>query len=154
MVPVETYALIGGAVCAAQRFELTLTVSVEFFRMVTEPQYRMLTKGFVDPTRFKIPLKKLIVLLSEKNQIAPELEAQILSLIERRHVLVHRWFRENGFPSHDDVNDWHRLGELAIGVDRDSIDSLNSSLPTEEARKARLEEIATQQKKLKTALER
>jgi hypothetical protein len=69
---------------------------------------------------FKTPIRNLIKELSSANNIAPEFEVQINNLIERRHLLIHRWYQENGIPSEEETTAIFELIELARGVEKDS----------------------------------
>jgi len=58
--------------------------------------------------------------LAGANNIAPEFEGQINDLIEKRHLLVHRWFHENGLPSEGDIEHISRLIQLANEVEQNA----------------------------------
>lgn len=116
----SAHLAVGRAVSAAQIFEVVFAVLAEGFRMISEPEYLELTKGFIDPQRLKNPTKNLLKRLSERNKIASELEADICSLIENRHVLIHRWGIENGFASPDSAEYWQRYEKLAETVEAES----------------------------------
>ena len=111
---------IGRAVCACQDFEAILLVSVELFRMVTEPEYRELTQGHIAPSKFKTPTKNLLKHLSERNNIAPELEAQISMLLEDRHKVIHRWTIENGGANAENTEYWRAYGDFALKVEAEA----------------------------------
>lgn len=116
----SAHLAIGRAVCASQDFEVVLLVSFETFRMISEPEYLELTKGAIEPIRFKNPAKNLVKFLSERNNIAPELEVQINELLEDRHTVIHRWSRENGFADADDEEHWRKYEALALKVEAES----------------------------------
>ena len=116
----SAYAAIGRAVCASQDFEVVLVVSLEAFRMITEPEYRELTQGLISPARFKTPTKSLVKMLAERNDIDPEFEAQILALIEDRHTVIHRWGLQNGFAPASDEEHWRRYEALAAKVESEA----------------------------------
>jgi hypothetical protein len=40
--------------------------------------------------------------LSQRGQIAADLEDRLNTLIDRRNELMHRWFLRNGWPANDD----------------------------------------------------
>ena len=111
---------IGRAVCACQDFEAVLLVSVELFRMVTEPEYRDLTQGQIAPSKFKTPTKNLLKLLAERNDIAPDLDAQISMLLEGRHKVIHRWTIENGSANSENSEYWRTYGDFATGVEAEA----------------------------------
>lgn len=116
----SAHAAIGKAICASQIFETVLTVSFETFRMVTDPEYRELTEGKIELSRFKTPIKNLLKFLSSRNDIAPELESQIVRLLEDRHTVVHRWSLENGFADPTEEEHWQRYEALALKVESES----------------------------------
>jgi hypothetical protein len=113
----NAHIAIGRAVCACQDFEIVLLVSVELFRMVTEPEYHELTQGNIPPSRFKTPTKNLLKLLAERNDIHPELESDIAELLEARHKVIHRWTLENGSAEREDSQYWLRYGKFALHVE-------------------------------------
>jgi hypothetical protein len=114
------YTAVGRAVCAAQMFEIVLLVAFEVFRMITEPEYRKLTGGMIAPTKFKTPTKNLLKFLAERNDIAPELEAQIAQLLEDRHTVVHRWVLQRGLAAPEEAAYWQEYQSLALRVEAES----------------------------------
>lgn len=116
----SAHTAIGRAICASQAFEITLTISFEFFRMVNEPDYMAVAQGYSEAGRFKAPLKNLLKALSARNEISVTLEADISDLLERRHTMVHRWSYEQGLADADDEEHWRRYESLARSVEFDS----------------------------------
>jgi len=116
----RAHQAIGQAVCAAQVLEVQLVVLFELFRMVSDPEYRELTSGRIDPNRLKTATKNLIKELSEKGNISPTLEVDINQWIEDRHTLVHRWYPTNGLGDENDEEHWNRYAALAQRVARES----------------------------------
>jgi hypothetical protein len=58
--------------------------------------------------------------LSSANSIAPEFEGQIDDPIEKRRLLVHRWYQENGLPGDENTADISKLIRLAQQVEENS----------------------------------
>lgn len=106
---------IGRAVLWAQMFETVFVVCIELVGIM-----RGKTNALINPNRFKVPTRNLIKELSAANNIAPELEAQINELVEKRHLLVHRWFQENGLPGEESTIEIGRLARLANEVEENS----------------------------------
>lgn len=118
----QAYAAIGRAVAYAQIFETALVPIFEFFKMQTVPRYLEKTGGYVSTGAFKVPIKNIIKALSEKGDIAPDLETRLTSYVEDRHLLVHRWFQNNGWPTENDTAGFAPIIELANRVEREAKD--------------------------------
>src|SRR6267154_2940767 len=116
----QAYAAIGRAVAFAQIFETVLIPIFEFFKVQTELGYFEKTSGYISDDAFKVPVKKVIKALSAKSNIAPDLEDRLNSYVEDRHVLIHRWFRENGWPADNDVVGFAPIIELANRVESEA----------------------------------
>ena len=106
---------VGRAVLWAQVFETVFIVCFDLLGMLKGK-----ASSLIDPKRFKVPTRNLIKELSNANTIAPELEGQINELIENRHLLVHRWYQENGLPGEDNAADILKLTRLAHDVEQNS----------------------------------
>lgn len=116
----QAYAAIGRAVRAAQVFETILVPIFEFFKMQTEPGYLEKTGGYIPAGAFKVPVRNVIKLLGAKGQIAPDLEVTLDSYVEARHLLIHKWFQEHGWPNDNDTEGFAPVIELASRVERDA----------------------------------
>jgi len=116
----QAYAAIGRAVAFAQIFETALIPIFEFFKMQTDPRYLEKTGGYVPAGAFKVPAKNVIKALSAKGDIAPDLEARLNSYVEDRHVLIHRWVQENGWPAENDSTGFAPIVELANRVEHEA----------------------------------
>lgn len=116
----NAYAAIGRAVIAAQRFETMLVPMFEFFRMVSDPEYRDKTKGYVSAGKFKVPTSVIVKLLAGKGDIAPDLEARLNRYVEDRHLLIHRWMIERGWPSPGDAVGFVPVIELAKRIEEEA----------------------------------
>lgn len=114
------HVAVGRAVSAVQAFEMVFAVLAESFRMISEPEYLELTQGAFSPSHWKNPTKNLIRRLSERSEIAPELEAEISTLLENRHLLIHRWGIENGLATPEASEYWGRYEALAKTVEGES----------------------------------
>lgn len=94
----QAYAAIGRAVIAMQMFEVAFVTIHEGFKMITDPAYLRVTGGMIDEKRYKIATSNVVKILSARGQIAPDLEARLNTLIDRRNELMHRWFLHHGWP--------------------------------------------------------
>jgi hypothetical protein len=106
---------VGRAVLLAQVFETMVSICFQFLGMLETG-----TSTLIDSKRFKEPTRNLIKELAKDNNIAPDFEEQINDLIEKRHLLVHRWYRENGIPAEEDSAHISKLIELARDVEQNS----------------------------------
>ena len=112
----QAFASVGHAVWLCQVFETLLAPIYEFFKMNVQPGYFDKTQGFVPNTAYKCPLRNMVKELSAKNQIDRSVEAQLDKYIEDRHLLVHRWFIQNGWPSDESEESWKALENHANSV--------------------------------------
>ena len=111
----QMHEAVGRAVLWAQMFETVFAVCFELLGMVETG-----VSNLIDPKRFKVPTRNLIKELAVANNIAPEFEGQINDLIEKRHLLVHRWYHENGLPGEGNTEHISRLIQLAHEVEQNS----------------------------------
>lgn len=116
----HVYASIGKAVMAAQYFEQWLVTAYYQVRVATEDGFQLSDAQLSDYRLFKIPTKNLLKSLSEKSQISNNLDTRFNSLLEQRHVLVHRWCLINGYPPTHSEAKWHELELLAESVSREA----------------------------------
>ena len=112
---IQMHKAVGSAVLSAQIFE---TVFAVCFQLLGILESGISTPN--DEKRFKTPTRNLIKELSGANNIAPEFEGQVNALIERRHLLIHRWYQENGLPGEGDTAHISKLIQLAQEVERES----------------------------------
>jgi len=103
-----------------QIFEASLVPIYELFKMNVEPGYIEKTHGYVPETAYKNPLRNIVKQLSAKGQIDPTVESRLDRYIDSRHLLVHRWFIQKGWPADDDVDGWKALEIQAIAVRDDA----------------------------------
>ena len=111
----QMHEAVGRAVLWAQVFETVFTVCFELLGMLKSGVSKL-----IDAKHFKVPTRKLLIVLSSANSIATEFESQINDLIEKRHLLIHRWFQQNGLPGDDDTDDISKLTRLASEVEESS----------------------------------
>lgn len=112
----KAHQAIGKAICLFQNLEILIVVSFEFLQMVSSPEYRDISKGCIDPKLYRKSIRRFLERLSKQNNIDPQLEKDISDLVEKRDVLVHRWIREQGWPSADDDAGWSDYESLANEV--------------------------------------
>ena len=106
----QAYAAIGHAVFAAQNLETVLIPIFEFFKMQTAPGYLEKTGGYVSTGAYKVLIKNVVKFLSERGSIAPDLEARLAAYVDARHLLVHRWVQQHGWPADDDTQGFAPVG--------------------------------------------
>lgn len=116
------YAAIGRAVIAMQMFEVAFVSIHEGFRMITDEAYREATGGMIDEKKYKTATANVVKTLSDRGQIASDLEERLNILIDRRNELMHRWILHKGWPARDDVNPagYVEVIELATTVEREA----------------------------------
>lgn len=112
----EMHEAVGRAVLAAQMFEVVFVVCNDLVGMLR----RKSGSSLINPNRYKVPTRNLLKELAAANTIASEFADQIDDLVEKRHLLVHRWFQENGLPGETDVNQIAKLVTLANDVETNS----------------------------------
>ena len=110
------FAAVGRAVWLCQVFETTLAPIYEFFKMNVQPGYFEKTAGYIPDGAYKNPLKNIVKELSTRGHIDPSLESRLEKYIEDRHLLVHRWFSQRGWPNDDYVQGWKELENHATAV--------------------------------------
>ena len=116
------YAAIGRAVIAMQMFEVAFVSIHEGFRMITDEAYREATGGMIDEKKYKTATANVVKTLSDRGQIASDLEERLNTLVDRRNELMHRWILHKGWPARDDVNptSYAEVIELATTVEREA----------------------------------
>lgn len=96
----QAHASIGLAVMACQALEMLFAMCVRLaFKHQTTAALSDVTpleKNFSKP-----PMKKLLAELRNYVDVSQEFEDNLVVLIERRHILVHRWGIEHGLPDND-----------------------------------------------------
>jgi hypothetical protein len=90
--------------------------------MHTKPGYLEKTGGYVSAGAFKVPIKSIVNMLSEQGDIAPDLEHRLTAYAEDRHVLIHRWIQQHGWPADGDVNGFVPVIDLANRVNQEARD--------------------------------
>ena len=114
------YEAIGRAVCAIQIFETLIVVCAEIVRMSTQSLAGEETDWLVNPSRFKVATKLVLKQVANSASVAPDFEARVVALIDKRHRLIHRWFVENGWPGEADTAEIVRLIAFAHEVETES----------------------------------
>jgi hypothetical protein len=114
------YTAIGRAVCAAQRFETILIPVFEFFKMVSNPDYLERTGGYISAGARKVPVRNVVKALAAGGNIAPDLEERLTRYAEERHLLIHRWMGERGWPADGDIVGFAPIIALAHRVESEA----------------------------------
>ena len=107
---------IGRAVLMAQVFETVFVVCVELVLSMRKVDIGESSEP-INPNRFKVPTKALLKELAERNDIDTTFESQIGDLVEKRHLLIHRWYLENGLPGDEDTEEIKQLTDLTVEVE-------------------------------------
>lgn len=120
-LPMPPHALLalaetGKAVLISQNLEKLLSEMFEFRKLHQDFDYAKTTGGEVPPKRYKDALMNGVKSLREQSAIHPTLDAAVVKYIEGRHVLVHRWALEHGFPDDANVQAWTALASHARSV--------------------------------------
>ena len=114
---VRMFAQIGRAVIACQFYEfLFLQVVNQVFR---QPMPSSIAD--VDPldhTSFRVATTALLNELKKRVSVDSSFEDRLRSLVDSRHVLIHRWFIQHGAPTTPE--EIERLTILANTVVRDA----------------------------------
>lgn len=111
----QLHEAVGRAALSAQVFETVFAVCFQFLGMLETGATTL-----INEKQFKTPTRNLIKELSAANNISTEFEAQINELIEKRHLLIHRWYQENGLPADEDKEHIAKLFQLANEVESKS----------------------------------
>ncbi|MCM2308537.1 MAG: hypothetical protein NDI91_13855 [Sulfuritalea sp.] len=118
--PIEKmHQAVGRAVLWAQTFETVFVICIELVRILRSTRNGERISA-MNPNRFKVATRSLIKELAVANQLAPELEDQINDLVAKRHLLVHRWFVENGLPGDSDIEHIAKITDLALEIETSS----------------------------------
>jgi hypothetical protein len=116
----KVYAAIGRAVFAAQIFETVFIPAYEFFKMHTKAGYLEKTGGYVQAGALKVPIKSIVKALAEQGNIAADLEDRLTAHVGDRHLLIHRWFQQYGWPADGDHLGFEPIVDLANRVEREA----------------------------------
>lgn len=116
----KMYEAVGRAVGQAQIFEAVVVICAEMVRICKDSLAGNGTDGLVNPNRFKAATRLLLKQLAQSNDIAPDFEARVAALVEKRHILIHRWFVENGWPGEGDSAEIMKLTAFAQEVESES----------------------------------
>src|SRR5438105_12979346 len=92
------FHLVGLTVAASQIFEVIFVLGARLALKQADVEVLEDVKPVSEEKSFKQPLKGLLNELSAAQSIDPGLETRISRLIEDRHRVIHRSFREFGWP--------------------------------------------------------
>ena len=106
----------GKAVLVSQNLEKLLIEMLEFRKLQQDFDYAKRTGGAISPESYKLALMNGVNRLRDQNAIHPTLDAALVKYIDDRHVLVHRWALNHGFPDYAAVGAWEALGSHARSV--------------------------------------
>ena len=118
----RAYAALGRAVASAQFFDTALAPILVFFRIPPIPDAPDPRGGQVPAEAFRLPVRQLIQALSEQGTLAPDLETRLVTYFERRHLLIHRWFQEQGWPADEDAEGFAPVLALADQVESEAME--------------------------------
>jgi hypothetical protein len=117
----QMYATIGRAVSACQQFEFLFVMCVKLvFR-----QGQAVAVNDIAPLDHNSFRPAVTALLNElKSIIAVDMsfESTLRDFAERRHVLIHRWFIQRGWPPPSDSSQQMELTKFALAVAQDAVD--------------------------------
>lgn len=99
----------GKAVLVSQTLEKLLVELLEFRKLHQNFDYAVSTNGVVAPELYKMAMMNGVKRLREQGALHPSLDEALVKYIEDRHVLVHRWAINHGFPDDGDVQAWQAL---------------------------------------------
>jgi hypothetical protein len=111
------HASIGVAVLACQGLEMLFAMCVLLaFKHRDAKSFSEVTpleRNFTKPS-----MKQLLAKLGRYADVSDEFKGKVLDLIERRHVLIHRWGPLNGMPN--TVAAHEKIGAFAIALSKDA----------------------------------
>jgi hypothetical protein len=114
----QAHQAIGLAVLGCQAVEVLFALCVrQAFGQAQASTLRETTpleKNFSKP-----PMKRMLAELRKHADVSAEFESAMLSFIDRRHILVHRWAIEHGLPEDDAAH--MKLAMFAIEVAQDAV---------------------------------
>jgi hypothetical protein len=106
----------GKAILVSQTLEKLLVELLEFRKLHQSFDYAISTNGAVAPELYKMALMNGVKRLREQGALHITLDAALVKYIEDRHILVHRWAINHGFPSDVDIVAWQLLQAHARSV--------------------------------------
>ena len=113
---ISALAETGKAVLVSQNLEKLLLEMLEFRKLHQDFDYAKRTNGALTPESYKLALMNGLKRLRKQGAIHASLDAALVKYIEDRHVLVHRWALQHGFPDHADAGAWQALAAHARSV--------------------------------------
>lgn len=113
--PENVLAAVGKAVLAVQYFEIWMNNAYHHMQLVSVDKPAGSAPA-ADARRFRAPTSSFLRKLAARSQIAPDIAGRIDLLLERRHLLVHRWYLHHGSPSSHSSEAWSELEILADAV--------------------------------------
>jgi hypothetical protein len=120
--PEAVHVSIGKAVLAVQYFEHWLNNAYYHMRIATEDGFQLTDEQLSDHRLFRNPVKNLVKALSAGSKINPALESRISTLLEQRHIIMHRWFLLHGAPTAHDSAKWAKLSDLSDAVAAEALE--------------------------------
>ena len=106
----------GKAVLVSQNLEKLLIEMLEFRKLHQDFDYAKSTNGAVGAGLYRMALMNGVKRLREQNAIHHSLDVALVKYIDDRHILVHRWALEHGFPDYENVQAWNKLAAHARSV--------------------------------------
>jgi len=93
------FHIVGVTVAASQIFETVFVLGARLALKQADIQVLEDIEPISESRSFKQPAKALLNELSQAQSIEPGLESRITKLIDERHRVIHRLFREFGWPA-------------------------------------------------------
>jgi hypothetical protein len=106
----------GKAILVSQTLEKLLIELLEFRKLHQNFDYAISTNGAVAPELYKMALMNGVKRLRDQGALHNTLDAALVKYIEDRHILVHRWAINHGFPDDADIAAWQILQAHARSV--------------------------------------
>lgn len=124
MPPYAIHALAeaGKALLISQNLEKLLLEMFEFRKLHQSFEYAKQTGGAITPEKYKLALTNGVKKLRDQDAIHPTVDSALTEYIENRHILVHRWALQYGFPDQANVGAWETLRIHSLSVTKQAID--------------------------------
>ena len=99
----------GKAILISQTLEKLLVELLEFRKLHQDFNYAVSTNGAISPKYYRNSMMNGVKLLRDQGALHSTLDKALVKYIEERHILVHRWALNHGFPDDSDTQAWQTL---------------------------------------------